>query len=322
MAFVSRAEMQEMRNAAVAEMQNKAHERHMMGRANFAQSNPHALPPTETRGLMDWKRDQGLTKREEALHNQRMAMLEMEQKTRLSEAAAKRDGMIGQGRDAAHAQWGQMVDGKFVPGGAAAIAELNRQGELERAKLSEGWTDEQGVRHQGSKEIVSAGENAARKELGAMQFGTVGPDGTVTPGVNERVETIRGNSAVRQQEEANKGLLAQAEMQRQAKADALAAQIEKATVAAGSKVDAAKIAANAKIIASAMDAAATAGKDPTAALGELKEKYKDDPEMSAALKAVDEGEQQQKIPGYSPEKVAELQKRGYKWNGEKWIKSE
>lgn len=225
------------------------------------------------------------------------AARELEAKTRIAEAEAKRDGMIGQGRDAAHAQWGQMIDGKFVPGGAAAIAELNRQGELERAKLSEGWTDEQGVRHQGSKEIVSAGENAARKELGAMQFGAVGPDGTVTPGANERVETIRGNSAVRQQEETNKGLLAQAEMQRQAKADALAAQIEKATIAAGGQADKAKIAANAKIISSAINAGAAQGKDATVVLGELREKYKNDPEMSAALKAVGGGDPQQKSDG-------------------------
>lgn len=241
------------------------------------------------------------------------AARELEAKTRLGEGEAKRDGMIGQGRDAAQAQWGQMIDGKFIPGGQAAIAELNRQGELERAKLSEGWTDEQGNRHQGSKEIITAGENAVRKELGAMQFGTVGPDGTVTPGANERVETIRGNAAER-------AARAQTETQRQAQADALAAQIEKATTAAGAKVDAAKIAANAKIISSAIDAGKAQGKDAAAVIGELQEKYKDAPEMSAALRAVGGGEPQQKIPGYSPEKVAELQKRGYKWNGKTWIK--
>lgn len=221
------------------------------------------------------------------------AAREMESQTRIAEAEAKRDGMIGQGRDAAQAQWGQMIDGKFIPGGQAAIAELNNKGALDRAKLENGWTDDQGNRHQGSKEIISAGALAAQKELGEMQYGKSAPDGTVTPGANERVETIRGDSTVRQQAEANKGLLAQAEMQRQAKANALAAQIEKAIIAAGGQVDAAKIAANAKIIDSAMDAAATAGKDPMAALGELQEKYKDDPEMSAALKAVG-GEEPQK----------------------------
>lgn len=228
---------------------------------------------------------------------ERAAAREMESKTRLGEAEAKRDGMIGQGRDAAHAQWGQMIDGKFIPGGQAAIAELNNKGALDRAKLENGWTDDQGNRHQGSKEIISAGALAAQKELGEMQYGKIAPDGTVTPGANERVETIRGNSAVRQQEEANKGLLAQAEMQRQAKADALAAQIEKATIAAGGQVDKANIAANAKIISSAINAGAAQGKDATVVLGELREKYKNDPGMSAALKAVGGEEQQQKSDG-------------------------
>lgn len=224
------------------------------------------------------------------------AARELEAKTRLGEANAKRAGMIGQGRDAARAQWGQMIDGKFIPGGQAAIAELNNQGALDRAKLENGWTDDDGNRHQGSKEIISAGLSAAQKELGEMQFGKIAPDGTITPGANERVETIRGNSAVRQQEEANKGLLAQAEMQRQAKVDALAAQIEKATIAAGGKVDAAKIAANAKIISSEIDAGAALGKDSAAVIRELQEKHKDDPEMSVALKAVG-GEEQQKPNG-------------------------
>ena len=39
----------------------------------------------------------------------------------------------------------------------------------------------------------------------------------------------------------------------------------------------------------------------------------------ATVKPGDNGGQEE-IPGYAPEQIAELKKRGYRWNGSKWEK--
>lgn len=186
----------------------------------------------------------------------------------------------------------------------------------------------------GTKERIAQGEIAAKKWLGETEskdrrygidaeHGKIGEDGKVTPGSRERTTQIQGESEVKKQEAANKGLLAQAEITRQNKEKELATQIEKAQIAAGGKADSAKIASHAKIISAALQGGALQNKDAGTVLAELAEQYKNDPEMLSFIKSAGGGQQQQpQIPGYSPEKVAELQKRGYKWDGKQWVKPE
>ena len=186
----------------------------------------------------------------------------------------------------------------------------------------------------GTKERIAQGEIAAKKWLGETEskdrrygidaeHGKIGEDGKVTPGSRERTAQIQGESEVQKQEAANKGLLAQAEITRQNKEKELATQIEKAQIAAGGKADSAKIASHAKIISAALQGGALQNKDAGTVLAELAEQYKNDPEMLSSIKSAGGGQQQQpQIPGYSPEKVAELQKRGYKWDGKQWVKPE
>ena len=186
----------------------------------------------------------------------------------------------------------------------------------------------------GTKEKIAKGEIAAKKWLGTTEskdrrygidaeHGKIGEDGKVTPGSRERTAQIQGESEVQKQEAANKGLLAQAEITRQNKEKELATQIEKAQIAAGGKADSAKIASHAKIISAALQGGALQSKDAGTVLAELAEQYKNDPEMLSSIKSAGGGQQQQpQIPGYSPEKVAELQKRGYKWDGKQWVKPE
>lgn len=185
----------------------------------------------------------------------------------------------------------------------------------------------------GTRAKIAEQEAAAKKYLGEQEskdrrygidaeHGVVGPDGKVTPGSRERAIRLQAEGEVQKQSEANKGLAAQAEINRQNEERKIDAQIKKAMISNGGKVDSAKTASQAKIIASAISGGAMNGKDAATVLGELATQYKDNPDMLAAIQAAGGGRQQQptNIPGYSPEKVAELQKRGYKWNGKQWTK--
>ena len=231
------------------------------------------------------------------------------------------------------------MNGKINYGLGAA--EAKAKGDLDVAKLEHGWDDWDYVdgkkvwtHHQGSRERLAEQEAAAKKYLAETEskdrrygidaeHGKIGEDGKVTPGSRERTAQIQGESEVQKQEAANKGLLAQAEITRQNKEKELATQIEKAQIAAGGKADSAKIASHAKIISAALQGGALQNKDAGTVLAELAEQYKNDPEMLSSIKSAGSGQQQQpQIPGYSPEKVAELQKRGYKWDGKQWVKPE
>ena len=127
---------------------------------------------------------------------------------------------------------------------------------------------------------------ASQERIAGMEHGTIGPDGKVTPGSRERVATITGQSAVQQQTEANKGLAAQAEINRQKQQEQIAAQIQRSIIAADGKADAAKIAGHAKIVGEALRNGSMVGKSAATVMAELAAQYKNDPEMLKSIQAL------------------------------------
>lgn len=204
---------------------------------------------------------------------------------------------------------------------------------IELEKIRGGYTDDDGVFHPGSQTLLEREKMQngidmldrqlqQQQRIAEMEHGTIGPDGKVTPGSRERVATITGQSAVQQQTEANKGLAAQAEINRQKQQEQIAAQIQRSIIAAGGKADAAKISGHANIIGEALKNGAITGKDPATVMAELSEQYKDDPEMLKSIQGA--GGQQQAAPatGSNIEKgTRKTFPNGQTgmWDGTKWV---
>ena len=184
---------------------------------------------------------------------------------------------------------------------------------IELEKLRGGYTDNEGVFHPGSQTLLerekmqngltlAEKQIASQERIAGMEHGTIGPDGKVTPGSRERVATITGQSAVQQQAEANKGLAAQAEINRQMQQEQIAAGIKRTIITAGGKADAAKIAGHAKIVGEALRNGAMVGKSAATVMAELAAQYKNDPEMLKSIQALG-GQQQPKKKGLSDYEV-------------------
>lgn len=184
---------------------------------------------------------------------------------------------------------------------------------IELEKLRGGYTDNEGVFHPGSQTLLerekmqngltlAEKQIASQERIAGMEHGTIGPDGKVTPGSRERVATITGQSAVQQQTEANKGLAAQAEINRQKQQEQIAAQIQRSIIAADGKADAAKIAGHAKIVGEALRNGSMVGKSAATVMAELAAQYKNDPEMLKSIQALG-GQQQPKKKGLSDYEV-------------------
>lgn len=184
---------------------------------------------------------------------------------------------------------------------------------IELEKLRGGYTDNEGVFHPGSQTLLerekmhngltlAEKQIASQERIAGMEHGTIGPDGKVTPGSRERVATITGQSAVQQQAEANKGLAAQAEINRQKQQEQIAAQIQRSIIAADGKADAAKIAGHAKIVGEALRNGSMVGKSAATVMAELAAQYKNDPEMLKSIQALG-GQQQPKKKGLSDYEV-------------------
>lgn len=184
---------------------------------------------------------------------------------------------------------------------------------IELEKLRGGYTDNEGVFHPGSQTLLerekmqngltlAEKQIASQERIAGMEHGTIGPDGKVTPGSRERVATITGQSAVQQQTEANKGLAAQAEINRQKQQEQIAAQIQRSIIAADGKADAAKIAGHAKIVGEALRNGSMVGKSAATVMAELAAQYKNDPEMLKSIQALG-GQQPPKKKGLSDYEV-------------------
>jgi len=118
----------------------------------------------------------------------------------------------------------------------------------------------------------------------AIAAGSLEVEKTRQAGAKSVAET-QGEWNVKQQSEANKGLIAKTEYEWQQKEKQIAADIQKRTIAAGSKVDAAKVAGHAKIISDALKAGALSSKDASTVLAELAEANKNNPELLASITA-------------------------------------
>lgn len=250
----------------------KAHERRMASRSRFIEGNPGAVSPQERAGVMQWQHNQGLTGRESALQQHEIDMLKRRGAIDLGVAEQKRLGMREQGSAAAEAngRWGLDIEEQR---GANALTLAEKE-----------WAKK--------KEIAEI--DAKSRKLGIeAEHGSYDEKGNYRPGSRVLSERERGEWSVKQQTEANKGTLAQAEVKRQQQEAQIAATLQRAAIQSQGKIDAAKIGAYSKEISAAISAGAQNGKDTGTVLAELKEVHKDDPGFGAALDSLGGSQQQQ-----------------------------
>ena len=206
---------------------------------------------------------------------ERRRQFDVGQQTERFKAEQEAAGKIGYGRDAAEVK-------------AGADVTMNKNEWETRAKIAE---------QEAAARKYLADQDAATRKYGIdAEHGKIGEDGKVTPGSRERTVQIQGKSEVQKQEAANKGLLAQAEITRQNKANELENKIKQAQINAGGKIDAAKIKSHSDIISKAIYGGALQNKDAGTVLAELAEQYKNDPEMLSSIKSAGGGQQQQPHP--------------------------
>lgn len=248
----------------------KAHERRMASRSRFIEGNPGAVSPQERASVMQWKNDQGLTGRERALQQHEMDMLKQRGAIDLGVAEQKRLGMREQGSAAAEA------NGRF----GLETEKLRGANALTLAEKE--WA--------GKKEIAEI--EAKSRQLGIeAEHGSYDENGNYRPGSRVLSERERGEWSVKQQTEANKGTLAQAEVKRQQQEAQIAATLQRAAIQSQGKIDKAKIDGYSKEISAAI--VAHPDRDPTEIFNELRTAHKDDPGFSAALDSLGGSQQQQ-----------------------------
>lgn len=178
------------RNNQIADLTAAAHERRLASRSHFVTMNPGAVSPQERASLAQER----LTGRERAIQDFERGMLGNKIAGEVGVAEAKRDGMIGQGRDAAEAngRWSLEIEKQR---GASALT-------LEERKMA------------GQKDLAEI--DAQSRQLGIeAEHGSYDENGNYRPGSRVLSERERGEWNVKQQTEANKGTLAQAEVKRQ-----------------------------------------------------------------------------------------------------------
>ena len=256
------------RNNQIADLVAAAQDRRLASRSHFVTMNPNAVSPQERASLAQER----LTGRERAIQDFERGMLQDKIKGEVGVAEAKRDGMIGQGRDAAEAN-GRLSLEIEKQRGANALT-------LEERKMA------------GQKDLAEIEEKSRQLGIEA-EHGSYDENGNYRPGSRVLSERERGEWSVKQQTEANKGILAQTELKRQQQEAQIAATLKRAAIQSQGKIDAAKIGAYSKEISAAIAAGAQNGKDTATVLAELKEAHKDDPGFGAALDSLGGSQQQQ-----------------------------
>ena len=277
------AEREQVLRGREADVFSAARQRRINANRAIAASDPGRFSAFETRSLLGLQHTQGgdipMRDRQEreGLRAHELEVLKRQGDNDFRVAEQKRLGMREQGADA-----------------AGLNAEATKYG----------WDKQLEVEQERQKGGLTLAEKqiASQERIAGMEHGTIGPDGIVTPGSRERVATITGQSAVQQQAEANKGLAAQAEINRQKQQEQIAAQIQRSIIEAGGKVDAAKIAGHAKIVEQALRNGAIVGKDAATVMAELAEQYKNDPEMLKSIQGYG-GQQQPKKKSLSDYEV-------------------
>lgn len=256
------------RNNQIADLTAAARERRLASRSHFVTMNPGAVSPQERASLAQER----LTGRERALQEHEMDMLKQRGAIDLGVAEQKRLGMREQGSAAAEA------NGRF----GLETEKLRGTNALSLAEKE--WA--------GKKDITEIEAKSRQRGIEA-EHGSYDENGNYRPGSRVLSERERGEWSVKQQTEANKGTLAQAEVKRQQQEAQIAATLQRAAIQSQGKIDAAKIGAYSKEISAAIAAGAQNGKDMGTVLAELKEAHKDDPGWVATLDSLNGGQQQQ-----------------------------
>ena len=284
-----------------------AHNRFTRRMQRAVESNPNSYSPEYQRRFLDEKKDDYWRERrldhETELEKMRIEGNVAAARGQGADAAkfrADADKEIATGRNNTELEKWRLENGEG--GTKDRLAEKQSQTELEKFRMEHGYTDKDGNYHPGSKERIAGMQIEGQKDVAT---------------INRETEIAKADQAA-------------AKQQRD-----IAAKIQQSQIAAGQKADAAKTAAHAKIISSALQAGALNGKPPEVVIAELKNQYKDDPEMSTSLQIVGGGSGGSDNPavqapnagqggpeqaGYSPERIKAIQKRGYKWNGRGWVK--
>lgn len=182
------------RNNQIADLTAAAHERRMASRSRFIEGNPNAVSPQERAGVMQWQHNQSLTGRERAIQDFERGMAKDRIDGEIKVSENKRDGMIGQGRGAAEAngRWGLEIEKQR---GASALTLAEKE-----------WA--------GKKDLAEI--DAKSRKLGIeAEHGSYDEKGNYRPGSRVLSERERGEWGVKQQTEANKGLIAQTELKKQ-----------------------------------------------------------------------------------------------------------
>lgn len=193
------------RNNQIADLTAAAHERRLASRSHFVTMNPGAVSPQERASLAQER----LTGRGRAIQDFERGMLQDKIKGEVGVAEAKRDGMIGQGRDAAEANGRFGLEAEKLRGASALT--------LEERKMA------------GQKDLAEI--DAQSRQLGIeAEHGSYDKNGNYRPGSRVLSERERGEWSVKQQTEANKGLIAQTELKRQQQEAQERARKEKLTL--------------------------------------------------------------------------------------------
>ena len=120
------------RNNQIADLAAAAHERRLASRSHFVTMNPGAVSPQERASLAQER----LTGRERAIQDFERGMLGNKIAGEVGVAEAKRDGMIGQGRDAAEANGRLGLETEKLRGAnALTLAEKEWAGKKEIADI-------------------------------------------------------------------------------------------------------------------------------------------------------------------------------------------
>jgi hypothetical protein len=268
-------------NNVMREAASSAHERFMQSRRQFIERNPNAVSPFEFAATMGYKRGE---QNPAALRAHELNMLREKNAGEIAVAEKKAQGMENQGR---------------------AAAEIGAKTDMHK-------TDTTLKQH----EL----EMANRKDIAGIQSET---QKSLAEGQNKTMlenTKLQGENAVKQQSEANKGLLAQSELKEKMEKEKLDNSLQTAIIKANAGLNAQQAKNHATIIGNAIRAGAQSGKDIATVLTELKETYKNDAAMLKSLGGIGD-ENSGDNGGGGPKKGDRRQvKGGYAvYDGSKWV---
>lgn len=268
-------------NNVMREAASNAHERFMQSRRQFIERNPFAVSPFERKAVLG---DHQARQDQQALREHELNMLGKKNEGETAVAHEKRLGMKEQGADAAqiHANTDAAKSGFDL-----------RKHELEMANRK----DIAGIQSETQKALAE-GQNKTTLE-------------------NTK---IQGENAVKQQSEANKGLLAQSELKEKMEKEKLDNSLQTAIIKANAGLNAQQAKNQATIIGNAIRAGAQSGKDTATVLAELKETYKNDAAMMKSLGGIGGGNSGDSGGG-GPKKGDRRQVKGgfAVYDGSKWV---